>query len=48
MLFASKKDKMVTKARILAIFNDLDVDKSGSLSYLEMKRLFVKLNIPDV
>lgn len=41
------KSKHLTKDRIIAVFNEIDLDKNGTLDYQEVKRLLLRLSMND-
>lgn len=47
LLSLCMKAKHIKKEKLSSLFDEIDVDKSGSLSFNEIKKLFLKLNMSD-
>ena len=41
------KAKHLKKEKLQSLFDEIDVDKSGSLTFNEIKKLFLRLNMSD-
>jgi Ca2+-binding EF-hand superfamily protein len=41
-----KKHKLITKSKLLEVFKECDTDRNGVLSYKEVSKMLIKINVP--